>query len=153
MLHHCIPSFDDDQMPFCSQKCGMTKQQTSTLWKWSTHIAAVAVLLPHLFYSLECQEQELKHCCYLFCSDPYAAALKPALYHLETIVRVSIAVHGKDLEILLCAPVPVSSDLSKQHPAATSPQCTHPFAHQVLQSQYCQRGEREETKCCFSVTG
>lgn len=76
------------------------------LWKWSTCRAAFPVCLPHLFYSLECQEQELKHCYYLFSSDAHVAALKPALYHLKIIVMVPIAAHGKDPEMVLCAPSP-----------------------------------------------
>ena len=76
------------------------------LWKWRTCRPALPVCLPHLFYSLECQEQDLKRCYYLFCSDPHVAALKPALYHLKTIVRISIAGHGKDPEMVLWAPSP-----------------------------------------------
>lgn len=76
------------------------------LWKGSTCRAALPLCPPHLFYSLECQKWELKHCYYLFCSDPHVAALKPALYHLETMVGVSIATHGKALETVLCPPSP-----------------------------------------------
>lgn len=76
------------------------------LWKWSTRRAALPLCLPHLFYSLECQEQELKHRYYLFCSDPRAAAWKPALYYLKTVVRVFLAAHGKAASFSSTSPRP-----------------------------------------------
>ena len=88
---------------FCSQKCWVVKKQTPALQVDSSQGSTSCLPAP-LLLSLEYQEQDPKHCYYLFCSDRHVAALKPALYHARPIVRAAVDAQGKDPEMVLCAP-------------------------------------------------